>query len=385
MGVDADPGAGALSGPVTEQTPTLSDQPHGFRFTGSAAEYFRIWIVNLLLTIVTLGIYSAWAKVRKRRYFYGNTWLAGCNFDYHGDPAVILKGRVVAVGCFVAYGAVTRFVPSAGTVLFLALLTVAPWMWSRSLAFTAANSSYRNLRFRFQGRYRDALWAMSPLAITPLVVLLLPATPADENRETAWLLGKLSLSLAPFVVAYPWMVASRQRFRINGASWGFARFATTARVGEFYAIYLRALAGTLATGMAFFAIGWMVLRELPLAAVVPTVLLLYVAVLLPPYAYAKARVTNLVLSRTTMEGRVRLVSTLSARRLATLYGVNLLAISCSFGLLVPWAAVRTMHYRACALRLEGSEDLESFFGPAPAAVGAAGGELSELFDVGISM
>ena len=27
------------------------------QFTGSAAEYFRIWIVNLLLTIVTLGIF----------------------------------------------------------------------------------------------------------------------------------------------------------------------------------------------------------------------------------------------------------------------------------------------------------------------------------------
>ncbi|MCS6766168.1 MAG: DUF898 domain-containing protein, partial [Candidatus Protistobacter heckmanni] len=33
------------------------------RFTGSGAEYFRIWIVNLSLSVLTLGIYSAWAKV----------------------------------------------------------------------------------------------------------------------------------------------------------------------------------------------------------------------------------------------------------------------------------------------------------------------------------
>lgn len=39
----------------------------GFAFHGSAGEYFRIWIVNVLLSIVTLGIYSAWAKVRTRR------------------------------------------------------------------------------------------------------------------------------------------------------------------------------------------------------------------------------------------------------------------------------------------------------------------------------
>jgi len=34
-------------------------------FTAGAGEYFRIWIVNLALTIVTLGVYSAWAKVRR--------------------------------------------------------------------------------------------------------------------------------------------------------------------------------------------------------------------------------------------------------------------------------------------------------------------------------
>ena len=37
------------------------------RFTGIGWEYFRIWVVNMLLTLLTLGIYSAWAKVRKAR------------------------------------------------------------------------------------------------------------------------------------------------------------------------------------------------------------------------------------------------------------------------------------------------------------------------------
>ncbi|MED5348372.1 MAG: DUF898 family protein, partial [Pseudomonadota bacterium] len=42
-----------------------------FQFHGEGGEFFRIWIVNLVLSIVTLGIYSAWAKVRTKRYFYG--------------------------------------------------------------------------------------------------------------------------------------------------------------------------------------------------------------------------------------------------------------------------------------------------------------------------
>src|SRR5690348_9519846 len=47
------------------------------RFSGGGGEYFRIWIVNLLLTIVTLSLYYPWAKVRKLRYFYGNTVVDG--------------------------------------------------------------------------------------------------------------------------------------------------------------------------------------------------------------------------------------------------------------------------------------------------------------------
>ncbi|MDR1708461.1 MAG: DUF898 domain-containing protein, partial [Candidatus Accumulibacter sp.] len=59
---------------------------HRLSFAGSGGEYFRIWIVNLMLSIVTLGFYSPWAKVRREQYFHRNTLLDGSGFDYHGDP-----------------------------------------------------------------------------------------------------------------------------------------------------------------------------------------------------------------------------------------------------------------------------------------------------------
>src|SRR5260370_8359218 len=70
---------------------------HPVEFTADAGEYFRIWIVNLALAIVTLGIYSAWAKVRKRRYFYGHTRVDGDTFDYRPNPIAILKRRLIPV------------------------------------------------------------------------------------------------------------------------------------------------------------------------------------------------------------------------------------------------------------------------------------------------
>jgi uncharacterized membrane protein YjgN (DUF898 family) len=68
--------------------------PEAMRFTGTGAEYFGIWIVNLLLTIVTVGIYSSWAKVRRLQYFYRHTELAGSSFDFHVDAAPDNVGAV---------------------------------------------------------------------------------------------------------------------------------------------------------------------------------------------------------------------------------------------------------------------------------------------------
>jgi len=52
-------------------------------FNGKGFEFFKIWIVNVLLTIVTLSLYAPWAKVRTRRYFYGNTVIDNSSFEYH--------------------------------------------------------------------------------------------------------------------------------------------------------------------------------------------------------------------------------------------------------------------------------------------------------------
>ncbi|MES2935280.1 MAG: DUF898 family protein, partial [Pseudomonadota bacterium] len=76
--------------------PALAEELR-FSFTGTGAEYFRIWVVNLLLTILSLGVYSAWAKVRRLQYFYRNTRVADASFDYHGNPKAILKGRLLAL------------------------------------------------------------------------------------------------------------------------------------------------------------------------------------------------------------------------------------------------------------------------------------------------
>ena len=134
-----------------EQQTLPVPQPHRVRFHASGSEYFRIWIVNLLLTIATLGIYSAWAKVRRTQYMYACTELAGSSFDYHGRPLAILKGRLIALVLFGAYNLAFKVSLAAGGVMLLLLAAVLPWLIWNSLRFKLHNTSYRGLRFGFGG------------------------------------------------------------------------------------------------------------------------------------------------------------------------------------------------------------------------------------------
>jgi uncharacterized membrane protein YjgN (DUF898 family) len=136
------------------------EQRYQAEFTGTAGEYFRIWIVNLALTILTLGIYSAWAKVRKRRYFYAHTRIAGESFEYRGRPIAILLGRLFALALLVIVIAAGNLVPelslesfSGKALFFAAAVLIGPWLLVRSSKFNASNSVYRNIRLSFLGTY----------------------------------------------------------------------------------------------------------------------------------------------------------------------------------------------------------------------------------------
>jgi uncharacterized membrane protein YjgN (DUF898 family) len=76
--------------------PTSSKpKPVFIQFTANGSDYFPIWITNLLLTIVTFGIYGPWAKVRREKFFHQHTIIDGDALDYHGNPVKILIGRII--------------------------------------------------------------------------------------------------------------------------------------------------------------------------------------------------------------------------------------------------------------------------------------------------
>jgi uncharacterized membrane protein YjgN (DUF898 family) len=356
--------------------------PRPFAFEGRAAEYFRIWIVNLCLTILTLGIYSAWATVRKKKYFYGNTWVDGSNFDYHGDPKAILRGRILAVGAFATYSVLAEFSPRSAAVLALAVLPAVPWLLLRSFRFNAVNSSYRHVRFDFHGEYRDMLRAVLPVFLFPVATLMMPEFGEDSGPL------EMAGNFAPvvlFAALYPWMVARLRLIRIRGSSYGTAVFACDARVLSFYLIYLAAMAVFAVVGFAFALAAGTMLGALGTPVFIAGLAFAYLAGGALGLAFTQARVANLVFNQTRLEGGVRFVSTLSALQLAGIYFTNLLAVIATLGLLIPWAAVRTARYRASHLRLETTASLDAFVARTGAGVGATGDEVGEVFGFDLAL
>ena len=120
-------------------------------FTGSGSEYFRIWIVNVLLTLLSLGLYFPWAKVRRMRYFHANTLVGGDALDYHADPKKMFKGYVLVGLMFGLYSVAGSFSPMAGLVALLIVAALWPALFKSAMQFRLANTSWRGLRFAFEG------------------------------------------------------------------------------------------------------------------------------------------------------------------------------------------------------------------------------------------
>jgi uncharacterized membrane protein YjgN (DUF898 family) len=332
------------------------------QFTGSAAEYFRIWIVNLFFTLVTLGIYSAWAKVRKKRYFYGATRFDGDSFDYFARPKAILKGRIVAVALFVVYAFTSELYPDARYVFWALLAIALPWLLVRAFSFNARNSAFRGLRFDFA---------------------------ASAKQAAAFYLRAALVFILTAGLAFPWVVARYKAFIVSNHAFGSARFACELPARAFFGIYIRGGLMLMAMMVPLFALmTWLFSRQdLPpyvawTAYVVP-IAGMYGAYAVV-YAYTNARATNLQWNSTSGPG-VRFSSTLGALKLARLYIGNIVAVACTAGLLIPWAVVRTLRYRFenFAMLLDGNPVHEA--SPALARVGAIGQEMGDIFNLDLGI
>jgi uncharacterized membrane protein YjgN (DUF898 family) len=373
--------AGTPSAPPVS-VPAATERVLNIEFRGSAREYFRIWAVNLCLTLLTLGIFSAWAKVRKKRYFYSHTTLDNTPFQYLGQPLPILKGRIIAAVLFLIWYLSSHFFVTLMPVVIGAAAVLAPWVLVRSAAFNARYSAFRNMTFGFDGSYRDGIFNLYAWGLIPLI--LVGGFMMWKWEQPLVLTG----AVAAFVFYAPFWLARIKRFLVGHTRFGGAAGTLSITGGNFYYIYF--IAGLIVSGLVFLATLVVVAITKAAgdtvaggAAALLALIPFYLAYVFG-YAYSQARTGNLVWNNMQL-GPVRFQSVLTGRGLAWLYITNGLAVLLSLGLLIPWAVVRTFRYRAERMRGVLQGEWGEFRGNEAGTVHAAGAEMGEMFDMDFSL
>ena len=331
-----------------------------FEFRGSGSEYFRIWIVNLLLTILTLGIFSAWAKVRSMRYFYGNTFLDDANFEYHASPWAILIARLLMAALFVggAYWAGESLARNAAHSLLLACFL--PWAHVRGLVFNARYSSYRSVCFGFQKN--NAVYGQMYLIYLPFIAIVLlqylSASGVDfldiyntkfgtffEHKMTLLAAAQL-LALLLFFMLLPWMLRAYQRLKAENHRWGrlSACFMPPSISAYMVCCWFLPLVGIVVL---------LIFYSLVFSAGGSTVVFLFsylLAVIILSLMYVQ--LFRWYWQSLALPGGGRMQCCFSTKIFAVnIIFVNYFAIVLSLGLLYPWAKVRKTRFLAQHMRL----------------------------------
>lgn len=342
------------------------------RFHGRGREYFRIWIVNLLLSVLTLGIYSPWAKVRREKYFHRTTQLNGHSFEYHGQPLAILKGRLLVFAVLIVLALIKKFSVTAHTVISLCMLPAIPWLMVRALSFRAANTSYCGVRFAFHGSYRQAAKLFFGYGLLVLCTLGL-ALPLWRAKMRTFSLDQLSYGSS--------------RFRCGIATWQIVRrtalpflacLTTAVLIGFLVGVGLDLLAPLLA-GVSKFKPSTISSLGYTLGGTLTVVLLWWL-----PSFVLMPRLTNLIWSHGSLADG-HFVSEQTIKDYLVLIARNWLFSLLSLGLFIPFARIAQARFRAERLALIFPGPLDGFTADRKQQAAALGDEASDALGLDLAL
>jgi uncharacterized membrane protein YjgN (DUF898 family) len=396
-------------------------------FSGSGSEYFKIWIVNILLVSITLGLYYPWAKVRNLRYFYGNSTLEDRNFDYHATGKQLFVGYLIAMALFIVYVIIEQLVPLGGPVLISVLFLAIPWIIWRSLMFTMRMTSFSNVRFGFAGKLGQAyinffllplLFFISLYALPIAAAIILPKYQSSlGDTFSTYLGGLIFLAIIVSMVASVYFFALMQKrntsYLINGYRYGQGKFSTDLKVWPFAKILLKTIGLSIVVifglmmfvgaalaivgvgaGLADLAqLGEMtnpeeIVGQLLVGGGLVAVIAAYLFMLFAAFfvaAYMQTRQRIYVLENTLLDDKIAFVSTLRARSFAWVMISNLLLVMFTLGLGTPWAKVRVARLMLENTHVDAPEGFDEYITQQQQAQSSLGEQIGDAFDVDVGI
>ncbi|MBU9844672.1 YjgN family protein [Rahnella ecdela] len=344
-----------------------------FSFHGKTREYFSIWIVNVFLCIITLGVYTAWAIIKEWRYFYENTELAGSRFELSAMPTQILKFILLIYG-FLA----VMLVPFINIFILLAVMLSMPLIIIILIRFCLASTRFRGHSFDYVCKGVEAYMACLVWPIVSLLVIMIPAgLTLSSTRVSGDIFDLNSCFLAiiimPFIIMR-WAIQNYlyMKMLVNNVVIGNARFFGSFRKSAFIKFHFYACIITipfLIIGLKVFGPQIDALTTLK-QTTTPGEALLQAGIILKMYAgilflfignylaslFLHVWLTNYVCQTIVLDNDIRITSTMGHRSYLKLALLNMVMVICSFGLCIPHARIRTAKYMAGCIAIEGDID-----------------------------
>ena len=283
----------ALLGSVVDTPGPPLGARHRLSFHGTGSSLFLLILKNVLLTIITLGIYAPWAATERRKYVWQNAEFHGQRFIYGGTGLELFWGYLkvlVGYAVFLGVPALVRQVsPDVANVVQIAfalgLLALIPFAvyWSR--AYLLSRSTWRGIHFSMEPGARSfaRTFLVGYLLSVVTLGLYMPvwlnklrkittdrsrfgshAFSYDGDDFEVWVMSMKGflLSIVTLGIYYFWFRAELSRYQLEHTRFGRARGRldlTGGDVLKFTVIYL--LGTTLSLGLAFPWVATYVLRS----------------------------------------------------------------------------------------------------------------------------
>jgi uncharacterized membrane protein YjgN (DUF898 family) len=351
------------------------------RFHGEPGVYARLWLRNLLLILLTAGLYLPWARVRSQRYLMRHTQVAGHVLDYHEPPSQLLPRYALSLALMLGVaGAWAGGSSLAGRLALSLALAVWPLMVLMGLTHRMAHLSWAHRRLAFDGSCQQVYRGMwGPLFGGGFMAGLLLAAIIfrSPGNWVAW-----GGALALWVLAMPAFVWTWYLFRQRGLRLGPLQLLSRASKPEVRMMFLSTfvwamLAPVFNLGASAMAlVGVLVMRgQLSLTLERGLLLaggLLVCAVVQP---YAQARLQNLVWSKSGNR-YLRFRSKLSVADFVMLQCKHAVLLVLTLGLYWPWAVMATRRMRTHSLTIRSRVDVDVLKAHWPVYDGAATSQMA---------
>jgi uncharacterized membrane protein YjgN (DUF898 family) len=347
---------------------------HRVSFTGSGGDYFKLWLSNLLLTIVTLGIYTPWARRRRIQYFFRNTEVGADPMDFTASSRSMVTSFVLVA---LIYGLMqlmsSQGLNTAVSGITLLIAVATPWLWRSAMRFRMGNTTWRGLPFVFHATTRETYTAAWPLlggaVLVALLAMALPSAPVAGEPNAAmpgplvWLGGLGVMALAGVILIrlrFNFLHLQMTRTSLGGQMGAFkAGFADFFRVGVICIgigllayLALAALIGVFGAGLFSFGRG---MGGGGMAVLIVMMFLFFIPLLLIPASITlaawEAMLFRTVWSHAGLSNVARSKCSLRTRDFVMLRTKNVLLTLVTLGFYRPFAAVSEYRMKVDSVRI----------------------------------